>query len=120
VGWLAAIAVATVLWMSCGEVYRPVVIPIANNPPNPANFHAVFAISANAAPNPGSVVQIDVSGDSQIGAATLGINPTHAAMQTFSNGSRIYVTSAGSVVTGNADVITSFTPASNSAIAVGI
>ena len=116
VGWLAAIFVATVLWLSCGEVYRPVVIPIANNPPNPANSHAVFGISNNISPNPGTALQIDVSGDSNIGEAAMGINPTHAALQTLSNGgSRIFVASAGSVTNGYPDVINSFSPATGGA-----
>ena len=112
--WLAAMLAAMVLWMSCGEVYRPVVIPIANNPPNPANFHAVFAISNNLAPNPGSALQIDVSGDSNIGSARMGVNPTHAAI--LPNNSRVFVTSAGSIVNGDADVITSFAPANGAGI----
>ena len=120
VGRLAATVAAMIVWMSCGEVYRPVVIPIENNPPSPANFHAVFGVSTNVAPNPGSAMQIDVSGESKIGAATLGINPTHAAMQVLGNGaSHIIVASAGSVTTGNADLITQFTPAS-SAFSSGI
>jgi hypothetical protein len=117
VGWLAAIFVATVLWMSCGEVYRPVVIPIANNPPNSANFHAVFGINNNVAPNPGTALQIDVSGDSAIGQANMGINPTHAAILP---NNRVFVTSAGSVMNGDPDVITAFSPAIGSSIAVGI
>ena len=116
VGWLAAMFVATLLWMSCGETYRPVVIPIANNPPDPANSHAVFGISTNVAPNPGTALQIDVSGDSNIGVARMGINPTHAAIQFIGNSSRIFVASAGSVVNGDPDVITSFTPASTAGI----
>src|ERR1700757_5428620 len=75
VGWSAAILVAELILMSCGEVYRPVVIPIPNNPPNPANQHAVFGISTNVAPNPGTVLQIDVAGDSNVGVARMGINP---------------------------------------------
>ena len=117
VGWLAAIFVATVLWMSCGEVYRPVVIPIANNPPNPANFHAVFGINNNVAPNPGTALQIDVSGDSNIGEASMGINPTHATILT---NNRVFVASAGSVMTGDPDVITAFTPVVDTALATGI
>ncbi len=42
VGWLAAMFVATLLWMSCGETYRPVVIPIANNPAEPGKFSRRF------------------------------------------------------------------------------
>jgi hypothetical protein len=103
--------VATLLWMSCGETYRPVVIPIANNPPNPASFHAVFGISTNVAPNPGTALQIDVAGDSNLGVTSMGINPTHAAI--LPNNSRVFVASAGSVVNGDADIITSFTASSS-------
>jgi hypothetical protein len=117
VGCLAASLVATVLWMSCGQVYRPVVIPIANNPPNPANFHAVFTINNNLAPNPGTALQIDVSGDSSIGQANMGINPTHAAL--LSN-NRVLVASAGSVMNGASDVVTSFIPAAGTSIGAGI
>jgi hypothetical protein len=117
VGWFTAMLVATLILMSCGEVYRPVVIPISNNPPNPANPHAVFGISTNVAPNPGSVLQIDVSGDSNIGVASMGINPIHAAIQLVGNSSRIFVASAGSVVNGDPDIITAFNPASSSGIA---
>src|ERR1700751_5678622 len=124
VAWLAAMFVAIVTWMSCGETYRPVVIPIANTPPNPANFHAVFGINNNVAPNPGTALQIDVSGDSDIGQANMGINPTHAAI--LPNNSRIFVTSAGStamngaVLAGNPDVVTSFAPAIGSSVATGL
>jgi len=116
VGWFAAMLVAILILMSCGEVYRPVVIPISNNPPNPANPHAVFGISTNVAPNPGTVLQIDVAGDSNIGVARMGINPTHAAIQLVGNSSRIFVASAGSVVNGDPDVITAFSPASSGGI----
>ena len=118
VGWFAAMFVAVVFWMSCGEVYRPVVIPIANNPPNPENFHAVFGISTNVAPNPGTALQIDVSGDSNIGQANMGINPTHAAI--LPNNGRVFVASAGSIVNGAADIITSFTPVVAAPTATGL
>ena len=55
-GWLAAIALVAVLEISCGQVYRPVVIPVNNVPPNPANFHAVFGIAANAPFTPGTAI----------------------------------------------------------------
>jgi DNA-binding beta-propeller fold protein YncE len=125
VAWLAAIFVATIICLSCGQVYRPVVIPIENNPPNPQNFHAVFGINNNVAPNPGTALQIDVSGDSNIGQANMGINPTHAAA--LPNNSRIFVTSAGSTVLGTngqlagyPDLVTSFTPAASSSVATGL
>ncbi len=117
VGGLAAIALASVLWMSCGQVYRPVVIPINTIPPNPANFHAVFSVNANVAFNQGTAMQIDVSGDSEIGAADMGVNPTHGI--SLPNNSRVFVAAAGSVFQGEADVVTAFTPAADSRIATG-
>jgi DNA-binding beta-propeller fold protein YncE len=118
VGWVAAIALATVLEISCGQVYRPVVIPINNVPPNPQNFHAVFGISTNAAYNPGTALQIDVSGDTIIGEANMGVNPTHAAI--LPNHSRVFVASAGSLFAGETDVVTAFFPAGDSSIATGL
>jgi DNA-binding beta-propeller fold protein YncE len=118
VGWLAAIALAMMIEMSCGEVYRPVVLPINPTPPSPANFHAVFGISNNVPFNPGSALQIDVSGDSNIGVADMGVNPTHAAA--LPNNSRVFVASAGSLFAGDSDLVTAFTPAGDSSIATGL
>jgi YVTN family beta-propeller protein len=118
VGWLAAAAVSALICVSCGQVYRPVVIPVSVTPPDSSNFHAVFAISSNVAPNPGSVLQVDVSGDSDIGNANMGINPTHAAI--LPNNSRVFVASAGSLIPGDPDVIFAFTPAAESSTATGI
>ncbi|HEV2397232.1 MAG TPA: hypothetical protein VGS27_09855 [Candidatus Sulfotelmatobacter sp.] len=118
VGWLAATVLASLLWMSCGEVYRPVVIPVSIAPPNTANFHAVFGLNNNASPNSGTIMQIDVSGDSYIGQANMGLNPTHAAA--LVNGARIYVTSAGSLTPGNSDIVTAFSPAADSPLPAGI
>lgn len=118
VGWVAAIALATLLELSCGQVYRPVVIPTSTTPPNPANFHAVFGISANVPSSPGTALQIDVSGDTNIGEANVGVNPTHAAV--LSNNSRVFVASAGSLFPGGADVVTAFFPAGNSSLATGL
>ncbi|HET6178271.1 MAG TPA: hypothetical protein VFE61_15155 [Candidatus Sulfotelmatobacter sp.] len=119
VGWLAAIAVATLLEISCGQVYRPVVIPINITPPSPANFHAVFTISANVPLNPGTALQIDVSGDTNIGVANMGVNPTHAAI--LPNNSRVFVASAGAgQCPPAADVVTAFNPAGDSSTATGL
>ena len=124
VAGLAAVALTIGMWAACGQVYRPVVIPVNNTPPNPANFHAVFGISTNAPGNSGTALQIDVSGDTEIGAANMGINPTHAVV--LPNNSRVFVTAAGtlnndgSVNLSGADVVTTFTPAANSIIATGL
>ena len=118
VGGVAAIALATLLLLSCGQVYRPVVIPTSTTPPNPANFHAVFGISANVPFNPGTALQIDVSGDTNIGVANMGVNPTHAAI--LPNNSRVFVASAGSLFPGDTDVVTAFFPAGSGALATGL
>jgi YVTN family beta-propeller protein len=130
---LAALVVASLLMMACGQVYRPVVIPCSENgipgcpvqtPPIPANFHAVFAISTNAPNNPGGALQIDVSGDSIIAetptsdpsAPNLGDVPTHAAV--LPNNARVFVASAGSV-SGGIDGVSSFTTAVQAPFATG-
>ena len=119
VGWVIAVALATLLEISCGQVYRPVVIPTGTTPPNPANFHAVFGISANVPLNPGSALQIDVSGDTDIGQASMGVNPTHGAI--LSNNSRAFVANAGaSLCAGGADSVTAFFPAGDSSTSTGL
>ncbi|HLZ40355.1 MAG TPA: hypothetical protein VKQ11_05300 [Candidatus Sulfotelmatobacter sp.] len=115
---LAALAVALLICVACGDVYRPVVIPINTIPPNPQNFHAVFAISTNAPGNPGTAQQIDVSGDSSIGVANMGVNPTHAAI--LPNNQRVFVANAAGDPCNGVDVISSFTPAGDSPIATGL
>jgi DNA-binding beta-propeller fold protein YncE len=117
VGGMAAIALAAWLELSCGQVYRPVVIPVGITPPNPANFHAVFGISANVPFSPGTALQIDVSGDTEIGQANMGVDPTHAAI--LPNNSRVFVASAGSLFQGDTDVVTAFFPAADSSVATG-
>jgi DNA-binding beta-propeller fold protein YncE len=108
VGWAAAILLAAVFESSCGDVYRPVVIPTNTTPPNPGNYHAVFSVNANAPGNFGSALQIDVSGDTNAGEASMGLNPTHAGI--LPNNSRVFVANAGSIQCGT-DVVYSFTPA---------
>jgi YVTN family beta-propeller protein len=132
-GRLAAMFLSTLLWMACGQVYRPVVIPCSQGgvpgcppepAPAPASFHAVFGISANVPNYPGGVMQIDVSGDSiiaetptsDLSAPNLGENPTHAAI--LPNQSRLFVAGAGSVQ-GGVDVVSSVAPAFQSTIGTG-
>jgi len=125
VGWVVACGLAAVLEVSCGQVYRPVVIPVSQTPPSPSGFHAVFGISTNIPSNPGTALQIDVSGDSNIGQANMGDNPTHATI--LPNNSRVFVAAANTVLSdgvtlnpGGVDLITAFTPAFDSTIASGL
>ena len=118
VGWVALVALAAWLEVSCGQVYRPVVIPVGIVSPTPQNYHAVFGISTNVPSNPGTALQIDVSGDSDIGQASMGVNPTHGAV--LPNNSRVFVASAGSLFPGETDVVTSFFPAGSGPVATGL
>ena len=126
VGRLAAMVILTLLCLSCGQVYRPVVIPLTTQPPTPSGFHTVFAISANVASSPGGAMQIDVAGDSiaaetpssDRSAPNLGNNPTYAAI--LPNLSRVFVASAGSVTAGGVDVVSYFSPEFQSTVASGL
>jgi DNA-binding beta-propeller fold protein YncE len=132
VGQLVATMAVTLIGLSCGQVYRPVVIPCSAGQipgcptetlPDPDNFHEVFALATNVPFFPGTAMQIDVSGDSVIAATSNDpsgsnmLNPTHAAI--LPNNSQIFVASAGSLTAGMSDVITSFSPASDSTAATG-
>ncbi len=131
---LAALVLPSLLWMACGQVYRPVVIPCSSGgvpgcppepPPAPANFHAVFSISTNVPGFPGWATQVDVSGDTIVAETPIngpdapqgsGQNPTHAAV--LPNNARLFVASAGTVSNG-VDSVLSFTPQFQSTVATG-
>lgn len=131
---LAGLLCLGAVCISCGQVYRPVVIPCVGanpvpgcsniNPPTPGNFHTIFSLTSNnyydSASNlwnftQGTAMQFDVSGDSTIGVtpnnpSMVSANPTHGAIN--STFSRIYVANADSVNPGAGDSIGSFTPES--------
>ena len=134
-GCLAAAMFLIVIWMACGQVYRPVVIPCSTggvpgcpveSNPQPSNFHNVFAISTNTPSYPGTAMELDVSGDTLIGETpsndpskpNLGGNPTHMAI--LPNDARVFVASAGSIVPGGIDVVSWFTPQFQSTQASGL
>jgi DNA-binding beta-propeller fold protein YncE len=81
---------------SCGDQFRPVATPLTPPPPDPQATHFVFVIDGNGfetnssgTVNPGSSTRIDVSGDTNIGIAQIGLGPVHAAL--LPAGTRIYV-----------------------------
>jgi len=75
--------------VSCGDQFRPVAIPITAPPPDPQSAHYVLVLSDNGLHDPGASSRLDVSGDTNIGVAQLGVAPVHAALTP--NGSRVYV-----------------------------
>jgi DNA-binding beta-propeller fold protein YncE len=93
------------VWISCGDVFRPVANPIPGPIPDPQNFHFAIVVSQNAPANPGTGMQIDVSGDTNVGVANTATAPVHAALLP-PNGNRVYVAN------GTSDSMSVFAPAS--------
>lgn len=94
--------VALGVWTGCGDVFRPVANPIPGPTTDPRNFHVAFVVSQNAVGNPGSGMQIDVSGDSNVGVVKAGQQPIFAALDR--GGNRVFVSNSDGS-------ISSFTPA---------
>src|SRR5690242_3689283 len=84
-----AILVLVLVWSGCGDQFRPVATPITPPPPDPQPTHFIFVLNGNGTNNPGTGTRIDVSGDTNVGVAAVGLGPVHAAF--LANGSRIYV-----------------------------
>lgn len=88
--WLGFVLWFYVICTGCGDTFRPIIIPNPPTFPNPAAAHTVVAINDNGTTVAGSVVVIDVSGDSAASVADcttplcIGIAPVHAVQQTAS------------------------------------
>lgn len=85
----SAVLLLLLILLSCGETYRPVATPLIPTPSNPAADHAILMLSRNGSDNPGASSHIDVSGDTNIGVAPMGLGPVHATL--VPNASRMYV-----------------------------
>src|SRR6516225_7794222 len=73
------------IWAGCGDTFRPIIIPNPPAFPDPRSAHSVIAINNNnGAANQGTVLQIDVSGDTEANVGTVGYSPVHAVQQTAS------------------------------------
>jgi YVTN family beta-propeller protein len=94
--------------VSCGDQFRPVAIPIVGPQPNPAPTHFVLVLSDNGPNDPGASSRMDVSGDTNIGVAKLGLGPSHAAL--LSNGNRVYVANTLE------DTVSSYAPGSATSV----
>jgi YVTN family beta-propeller protein len=85
---LALVAVLVSL-TSCGDQYRPIVIPITQPSGDPKATHYALVVNSNngqpadltTGVGP-SATQIDVSGDTNLGNRRTGLNPVHAALST--------------------------------------
>ena len=101
---VTTVLLSTMVCVSCGDTFRPIVIPNTVTPPDSSNFRAVFVVNSNGPANPGTGMQIDVSGDSNIGTAKVGLGPVHAAVQP-SGTAHVFVANSLD------DTVASFSPA---------
>ena len=87
---LLAVLVLAVFAVGCGDIFRPVAVPITGPPGDPQPTSFAFVASQNAAANAGSVLQVNVPGDSAVFSTPAGVGPVHAAFLPPGE-SRIYV-----------------------------
>ena len=104
---LSVTVVVALIMSGCGDVYRPVVIPNPPPTPDPKPAHNAFVISNNGL-SKGTGMQLNVSGDTNMGVIQLGIQPEHASL----NGSGTRVLTANSL----SDTASIFVPASTFSI----
>lgn len=88
---LVLILTLPIICISCGDTFRPVIIPNPPAFPDPRAAHTVVSINDNntVLSNPpsadrGSVMVIDVSGDSEVSVHDVSFHPVHAVQQTAS------------------------------------
>lgn len=136
---LAVFAVA-ILEVNCGDTFRPIAIPQNPQPPDPKAIHFALFLSANGpeacvplsdppvfpggAPcdpsiHTGASSRIDVSGDTNVSTATVGMGPVHAALLPNSDAAYVAnlsdntVTAYNSAVAGPATTTITLPPGTN-------
>ncbi len=87
---LLAVLVLALFAAGCGDIFRPVAVPITGPPGDPQPTSFAFVVSQNAPANAGSVLQVNVPGDSAVFSTPVGVGPVHAAFLPPGE-SRIYV-----------------------------
>ncbi len=86
----AAAVVGLLMCAGCGDVYRPVASPVTSSPPNPGFSHVAVVLSSNGKNNPGAGTIINVSGDTAVSQATVGLVPSYVTLAATST--RVYAT----------------------------
>ena len=79
--WLGWMAFLFLFCAGCGDTFRPIIIPNAPTFPNPKAAHTVLAVNDNGTISHGSALVVDVSGDSEVSIADVGVTPVHAVQQ---------------------------------------
>jgi hypothetical protein len=81
---LSGMALLFLIATGCGDTFRPIIIPNPPTFPDPRAAHTVMSINDNGTTNPGTAMVVDVSGDSIVGVAKVGVAPVHAVQQSAS------------------------------------
>ncbi len=80
--WLGFVLLVSLICTGCGDTFRPIIIPNPPVFPNPKAAHTVISINDNGDIVAGSAMVVDVSGDTDVSVADVGIHPIHAVQQT--------------------------------------
>ena len=80
--WLGFVVLLYMICTGCGDTFRPIIIPNPPVFPNPKGAHTVVSINDNGTIVPGTAMVIDVSGDTDMSIANVGLAPVHAVQQT--------------------------------------
>jgi YVTN family beta-propeller protein len=99
--YLGAVFALALVAASCGDTFRPIVIPLNPNPPSGKLQHFMVFTSNNGLAASGDASRIDVSGDTNVGSLQVGLGPVHGAI--LPNDSEIYIANSGD------DSVTAFT-----------
>ncbi len=106
-GFLTVATFLLLVELGCGDQYRPVANPIVSGGGQPQTTHYAYVVNLN--PNgDGSVTQIDVSGDTNVGVSSLGVGSIAEGFPPSS--AALFVANSGD------DTVSEFLPIINSAI----
>lgn len=86
------VALLALIWLSCGNEFRPVATPVFPGGPDPQGQRQAVAVN-NTGGAIGSTTNINVSGDTVVASHTVGRGPVHAG--TTPSGARIFVVNLG-------------------------
>src|SRR5271154_821132 len=126
--WLGFVLCIYVICTGCGDTFRQIIIPNPPTFPNPAAAHSVLTIGNNENESngsfvavPGSAMVIDVSGDSVVSQANMGLAPVYAVQQSATQVlvlNQAYTGSSSSCVSNTNDVCPSLTKVSFGSTAI--
>ena len=112
VTYLGMVFALALIAVSCGDTFRPIVIPLNPNPPSGKLQHSVIFLSANGPVAPGDNSVIDVSGDTNVGSIQVGIGPVHGAL--LPNQTELYIANSLD------DSVSALTPSSSGSTTVSL